>query len=120
MMPSPQRRGLQSGRQSASGSVEFAVPSSHCSPTETSTWPLPHFSSDRQSAEQPSPDLLLPSSHTSCGSIVLFPHASYMHVVEQPSSAAVLPSSHCSPANASRAPSPHSASLRQSLRHCVP
>src|SRR5688572_23911302 len=63
-------------------------------------------------AEQPSPFVLLPSSHCSPASSLPSPHfgsggggVSVMHVAEQPSPFVLLPSSHCSPA--SSLPSPH-------------
>jgi len=59
-LPSPQNATVQSALQLA---VWPEV--SHCSPVPGSTMPLPHISSERQSAEQPSPLTLLPSSQTS-------------------------------------------------------
>src|SRR3569623_1966576 len=65
MMPSPQRAGLQFGRHVAFGALELPEPASHCSPVFASTMLLPQVSFDLQSAEQPSPARLLPSSQNS-------------------------------------------------------
>src|SRR5258708_22180249 len=108
------------------------LPSSHCCPLALSTgrrMPSPHtdaqapppagqLGSLRQNGLQPSPELLLPSSHSSepsctplpqvvctqgwpgVGHIQAFlcvgPGLSSWHVELQPSPARVLPSSHCS------------------------
>src|SRR5262245_29047725 len=58
MILSPQKATVQLELQ-----VMDSVPVSHCSPLSTTS--LPHFSSDLQSAEQPSPSRLLPSSQIS-------------------------------------------------------
>src|SRR5690606_25762417 len=56
--------------------------------------------------EQPSPLVVLPSSHCSPGSTVPLPQrSSSSQVAEQPSPLVVLPSSHCSPG--STVPLPH-------------
>jgi hypothetical protein len=51
-----------------------------------------------QEAEQPSPGVVLPSSHCSAPSFVPLPQLplSLWQVAEQPSPGVVLPSSHCS------------------------
>src|ERR1043165_9148598 len=59
--------------------------------------PLPQISVDLQSAEQPSPAAVLPSSQSSPGSIVWLPHTSFLQDAEQPSPSRTLPSSHSSP-----------------------
>jgi hypothetical protein len=56
------------------GSEVVLVPQSHPSPFAESVMPLPHFSSDMQSALQPSPEMRFPSSHTSPGSTTPLPH----------------------------------------------
>src|ERR1041384_914589 len=65
--PSPHRLMTQSLRQSLSSpflsSPFSSLPSSHSSPG--SSLPLPQFSLERQSDEQPSPSTLLPSSQIS-------------------------------------------------------
>ncbi len=66
--------------------------------------PLPHVSSDLQSAEQPSPETLLPSSQTSPFdlSTMPLPHASFdLQSAEQPSPSLLLPSSQTSPLHVS-------------------
>src|SRR6266571_7205536 len=126
------------------------LPSSHCSPGSSaplphtarqssgqisgsspcSHRPLPQNCSTWQVAEQPSPLVVLPSSHCSPGSSVPLPHTAAQSCgqdrgsslasqtrlphrtpsaqpAEQPSPFAVLPSSHCSPASST--PSPHTA-----------
>src|SRR5262245_64134567 len=55
-------------------------------------------------AEQPSPLMVLPSSHVSPDSTTPFPQPCTWHVGEHPSPFVVLPSSHCSPR--SRTPFP--------------
>src|SRR5262245_42147703 len=91
--------------------------------------PLRQRSSDRQFGEQPSPPMLLPSSHCSTQSVFIavapphstgieirllgrcvsstpLPHCSFdKQSPRQPSRLALLPSSHCSPAWGT--PSPH-------------
>src|SRR5439155_1120774 len=57
----------------ALGFCEFAPPASHCSPFAVSTMLLPQVSFDLQSAEQPSPEVVLPSSHASVGSLIMSP-----------------------------------------------
>src|SRR5438067_13766615 len=52
-------------RQVAFGLFELSPPLSHCSPFATSMMPLPQLSFDLQSAEHPSPAVLLPSSQVS-------------------------------------------------------
>src|SRR5437588_296060 len=52
-------------RHVALGLFELSPPASHCSPLIGSITPLPQVSFDLQSAEQPSPETVLPSSQTS-------------------------------------------------------
>src|SRR5436305_1850028 len=90
---SPHACSLQVVRHAASGLFELPVPRSHCS-NIVSTMPLPQTSSDRQSAEQPSPEMLLPSSQTSprAVSTTLLPHTSVdLQSAEQPSPDTLLP-----------------------------
>src|SRR6185312_3145297 len=114
ILPSPQKAMVQSrlhvavsvGQSLPHAAVSArSVPGSHCSPT--STVPLPHFSSDLQSAEQPSPEAVLPSSQTSplTVSTMPLPQVSFdLQSAEQPSPGALLPSSHTSPLPASPLP----------------
>src|SRR5689334_15691063 len=68
MMPLPQVSfDLQLAEQMYLPLASFLSGSSQTSPTVVSMRPLPQVSSDLQSAEQPSPSLMLPSSHTSLG-----------------------------------------------------
>src|SRR6185312_13310137 len=90
-------------------------PGSHSSPL--STVPLPHFSSDLQSAEQPSPDAVLPSSQTSplMVSTMPLPQVSFdLQSAEQPSPETLLPSSQTSPLQVSTMPLPQVSSDLQS------
>src|SRR5215471_19337499 len=92
-MPSPHASSLQFVRHGSSGALELPAPRSHCS-SIVSTMPLPHTSSDRQSAEQPSPEMWLPSSHTSprAVSVKPLPHTSVdLQSAEQPSPDVLLP-----------------------------
>ena len=73
MIVSPHLRSLQSVRHVAFGLLLFAAPASHCSPFAMSMMPLPQVSSDPQFAEQPSPEIALPSSHTSALSRIVSP-----------------------------------------------
>ena len=69
--------------------------------------PSPQKGSIVQSAEQPSPSMLLPSSHSSPSSSMPSPQkGSTVQIAEQPSPSMLLPSSHSSPS--SRIPSPQS------------
>src|ERR1041385_648592 len=70
---SPQRCVVQSGRHAAFGVFAFIEPLSHCSPLIVSMMALPHTSSDLQSAEQLSPDVVFPSSQISPVSRMLSP-----------------------------------------------
>src|SRR3569623_970443 len=65
MMPSPHFGSRQLARHSAFGVFELPRTTSLCSPLTTSTTPLPHVSFELQLLEQPSPLVVLPSSHTS-------------------------------------------------------
>src|SRR3569623_366344 len=65
VIASPHTGSLQVGRHAAFGALELPAPASHCSPVLASTILLPQVSIDLQSAEQPSPARLLPSSQTS-------------------------------------------------------
>src|SRR5581483_1038974 len=73
----------------------------------------PHRGSRWHVAEQPSPLVVLPSSHVSPTSTIPFPHTSNWQAAEQPSPPTVLPSSHCSPLPTT--PSPHVASAERQL-----
>ena len=64
--------------------------------TKLATEPSPQLSW-AQVAEQPSPELRLPSSQLSSISSTALPHASISQLSEQPSPASELPSSHDSP-----------------------
>ena len=77
-------------------SIDATLPSSQVSPG--STTPLPHVPSFWHAAEQPSPLVVLPSSHCSeLTSNVPLPHnPSLLQVAEQPSPLVLLPSSHVS------------------------
>src|SRR5262249_23664464 len=59
----------------------------------------PQRGSSWQVDEQPSPSVVLPSSHSSPTSTTLSPHDSRRQNPEQPSPPTLLPSSHCSPAS---------------------
>src|SRR5438477_294946 len=74
-----------------SGSPPTALPSSHCSPFAVSMMPLPQVSFDLQSAEQPSPDRLLPSSHASSGVATPLPQPTGRHTMFTHSPSTVLP-----------------------------
>src|SRR5262249_43678997 len=94
-------------------------PLSHCSFLMGSMMPLPHVSSERQSPEQPSPDVMLPSSQTSATSLFLSPQRGTWQSGQHRSAASSwsMPASHCSPCFGSLIPSPHLGSL-QFVRHC--
>ena len=80
-----------------------------------STTPLPQ-DSDRQAAEQPSPGVVLPSSHTSPALRFMFPfpHDESWQVSSQVADSP--PSSHGSPADAFLTPSPQTTGV-QSASH---
>ena len=84
---------------------------SHSSPAAQSVVPLPQDSSLRQSAEQPSPPAVLPSSHTSPASSSSLPQVISRQMLEQP--AAGLGGSHSSFASQSMIPLPQDSSLSQ-------
>jgi hypothetical protein len=73
MIASPQRGSLQSARHGAFAVFALFAPASHCSPFAESMMPLPQPSVDLQSAEQPSPEVVLPSSHASPVSVMPSP-----------------------------------------------
>src|SRR5262245_13555528 len=86
-------------------------PSSQVSPRPLCSLPPPQ-NSLRQTAEQLSPETLLPSSHCSVPSTRPLPHTvSERQVLEQPSPLRVLPSSQVSPRPACTTPSPQISGL---------
>ncbi len=99
----------------SAGRLEGSVPQSQPSPVATSTTPLPHASRDWQSALQPSPERVFPSSHTSAPSVTPLPHISTKQLGPQPSPATVFPSSHSSPVARSTTLSPQEGGV-QSVR----
>src|SRR5262249_32400195 len=110
--PSPQKAILQVGGQLSSPA---SLLSSHSSPGSMN--PFPHPSLDLQSELHPSPELVLPSSHTSptCGSGIPLPHVSldlqsWLH----PSPSWMLPSSHTSPGSLMPSPQRDSAGMQAS------
>src|SRR5205823_2208253 len=108
-------------RHVAFGLFEFDAALSHCSPFTVSMMPLPHVSFDLQSAEQPSPDTPLPSSHTSplVLSRMLSPQRCGRQFVRHVAFAAFefdTPRSQTSPRLVSMMVSPHFGSL-QVVRH---
>ncbi len=102
--------------------LQFAlsVPSSHCSPASTSTRLLPQVSLDWQSARQPSPDTLLPSSQNSPLSMEPLPQLSSRQFWLHPSPPSKLPSSHASLRAVSSSPLPQVSLERQSARQPSP
>src|SRR5262245_11161575 len=111
--------------------MSVLFPSSQASPE--STWPLPHTSLEQQSALQPSPSMVLPSSHASvscpAGQLVSarisvstrwLPQVSSERQSDaQPSPLSVLPSSQTSPTAVSSMPLPQTSS-RQSAEQPSP
>src|SRR5262245_3478936 len=90
------------------------LPSSHTSPAATSSVSLPQPSADWQSAAQPSPLSVLPSSQTSSTSLMSLPQVSSdLQSDEQPSPLSLSPSSQTSPAASSSTSLPQVSSDEQ-------
>src|SRR5438128_1437019 len=86
--------------------------SSHCSPSIRQQRPSPQKST--RHPVQPSHGVVFPSSHSSPGSTMPFPHCSNWQPASQPSPFTLFASSHCSPSIRQRRPSP-----QKSTRHPV-
>src|SRR3569623_1042168 len=115
MIESPHVCSLQFVRHAAFGRFEFTPrPRSPCSPFATSTIELPHVSSDLQSAEQPSPEIVLPSSQTSPVSTIWSPQRGSWQFVRHLSLVSELlrPLSHASPCSGSVTASTHTGSMQ--------
>src|SRR3569623_57709 len=119
VIASPHTGSLQVGRHAAFGALELPEPASLCSPFAWSMMPLPHVSFDLQSAEQPSPDTTLPSSHTSPVSWIPSPQRSGVQLTRHAALGRfefAEPLSHSSPNTLSTIESPHFWRV-QSRRH---
>ena len=107
--PLPQYMALQDDEQSLAG-----LGGSQSSPASQSTILLPQISVLLQSALQPSPPSVLPSSHASPGSITPLPHPCTLQSAPQSAMVAGSAGSQASPASQSVIPLPQLSSLRQS------
>jgi hypothetical protein len=130
-MPSPQPCSWQSGRHVAPGSLLLgwvhptgsavgSVPQSQPSPTAVSVMAFPHSSVESQLALHPSPETVLPSSHTSPGSRTPLPQPLGTQIGPSHTPAGVPGYEHGSPKPRPSHADSCSGSTHRSPKHRVP